>query len=83
MNYTTFKDEVLMYRHPNGEALVSTRAGHKDGRQFVAVTADGFRTDYPHWDTVSSVRWDNPEYFTKGFRNRAASIIFNVRESVA
>lgn len=49
MSYTTFPDEILVYRHRNGETLVTAMVLGK--RSYVAVTRDGFRTDYPyHYD---------------------------------
>jgi hypothetical protein len=76
--YTTFPGERLVYLHRNREALVT--AVTVAGREYVACARDGFRTDYPHryagpasGDT--RVFWDNPEWFTKGFRERAAAAI--------
>lgn len=69
--YTTFPNESLVYRHPNGEVLVTAYTA--TGRAFVAVTKDGYRTDYPVLESLagsSIVRWDNPEWFTKGFRDK-------------
>jgi hypothetical protein len=76
--YTTFPDERLVYRHRNGEALVTAIVLSK--RSYVAVTRDGYRTDYPHtYDGPASndtrVFWDNPEYFTKGFKDKAYKAI--------
>jgi hypothetical protein len=68
---TTFENESLVYKHPNGESLVL--ADMATGRGFVAVTKDGFRTDYPMLRSTgggSITVWDNPEWFTKGFKRK-------------
>lgn len=57
--YTTFKDERIVYVHRNGEALVTALINGK--REYVAVTKDGFRTDYPRDYGMRSIFWDNPE----------------------
>lgn len=75
MALTTYKNEKFIFAAKNGEALVSV--SRENGAPFfVAVTRDGFRTDYPMWDGVSMVRWDHPEWFTKAFRARVARYIF-------
>lgn len=75
MTHTTFPNEEVLLTMPNGEVLVRTDALHRLGKQFVAVTRDGFRTDYPYFDTVRTTCWDNPEWFTKKFIERASRII--------
>ena len=74
--YTTFADEKLVYLHRNGEALVTATIAGK--REYVAATKDGYRTDYPYMypnDDTHTVYWDNPEWFTKGFKNKAIKSI--------
>lgn len=74
--FTTFPNEELLYEHPNGEALVA--ADTATGRAFVAVTKDGYRTDYPVFERLSgssTTRWDNPEWFTKGFREKCLRVM--------
>ena len=73
--YSTFPDESLVYLHRNGEALVTATIAGK--RSYVAVTRDGFRTDYPccYYGNDPRVFWDNPEYFTKGFRDRVFKLV--------
>jgi hypothetical protein len=78
MAYSTFPDEKLVYLHRNGEALVSATIQGK--RSYVAVTRDRFKTDYPyHYDGPASnddrVFWDNPEWFTKGFKEKVAKLV--------
>ncbi len=71
--YTTFADEKLVYLHRNGEVLVTaTIHGY---RVYVAVTKDGYRTDYPIDIGKGQVSWDNPEWFTNGFKNKAIKAI--------
>lgn len=79
MPFTTFQNEQLLYQHPNGEVLVI--ADTAMGRSFVAVTKDGFRTDYPIFERLagsSTTRWDNPEWFTKGFRDKVLRVMLVV-----
>ena len=71
--YTTFEDERAVYVHPNGEALVTATINGK--RDYVAATKDGFRTDYPIDYGNGQVGWDNPEWFTQGFKKRARTAI--------
>lgn len=78
MKYTTFPDERLVYVHRNGEALVTAIVLEK--RSYIAVTRDGFRTDYPYcYDGSASadarIFWDNPEWFTQGFKAKAYKAI--------
>jgi hypothetical protein len=79
MAYTTFPNEKVLVQ-ANGCTLVECDALHRPGRQYVAVTRDGFRTDYPHWDGVSHVVWDNPEWFPVTFREKAGRAIFDARK---
>ena len=72
MQYTSFASESLLYLHRNNEALCEVVTAN--GRQYCAVTKDGYRTDWPTFDG-QTVRWDNPEWFTKGFKVRAARIV--------
>jgi hypothetical protein len=71
--YTTFEDEQVVYVHPNGEALVTATINGK--REYVAATKDGFRTDYPIDSGTGQVEWDNPEWFTDGFKSKARKAI--------
>ena len=71
--YTTFADERAVYVAANGEALVTaTIHGY---RVYVAATKDGYRTDYPIDIGKGQVSWDNPEWFTKGFKDAAHAAI--------
>ena len=77
--YTTFADEKLVYLHKNGEALVTATMAD-DHRAYVAATRDGYRTDYPYTysgpaSNDDRVFWDNPEWFTKGFKTRVAKLV--------
>lgn len=71
--YTTFEDERAVYVHRNGEALVTVTINGT--RVYVAVTKDGFRTDYPIDYGTGQVGWDNPEWFTAGFKSNARKAI--------
>jgi hypothetical protein len=71
--YTTFEDECAVYVHRNGEALVTATINGQ--RSYVAATKDGFRTDYPINYGTGQVGWDNPEWFTKGFKDKARKAI--------
>ena len=71
--YTTFEDEQLVFALPNGEALVTATIHGK--REYVAATKDGFRTDYPIDYGNGQIGWDNPEWFTEGFKSKARSAI--------
>ena len=71
--YTTFEDERVVYVHSNGEALVTATINGK--REYVAATKDGFRTDYPIDYGTGQIGWDNPEWFTKGFKSAARKAI--------
>jgi hypothetical protein len=77
MAYTTFPNEKVLVQS-NGCTLVECDALHRPGRQYVAVTRDGFRTDYPHWNGTY-VGWDNPEWFPVTFREKAGRAIFDAR----
>lgn len=80
MKYTTFPNETLLYKHPNGEALVM--ADTVSGRSFIAVTQDGFLTDYPVLERLSgscTTRWNNPEWFTKGFREKCLKVMLRYK----
>jgi len=75
VDYTTYPDETVIYTHSNGEVLCEVEGRLEPHRKFfVAVTKDGFCTDYPLW-TGTGVVWDNPERFTKAFRIAATNAI--------
>jgi hypothetical protein len=78
MAYTTFRNEKVLVQS-DGCTLVECDAAHRPGRQYVAITANGMRTDYPHWDGVNAVRWDDPEWFPISFREKAGRVIFDAR----
>lgn len=69
---TTYLGEKRLLTVGN-EALVSVIRPHtaKQGRMLVAVTRDGYRTDYPIRYDNGSVAFDNPEWFSKRFLMRA------------
>ena len=74
--YTTFPNEELLLRMPNGEVLVA--ADTCTGRAYVAVTKDGYRTDSPVFERLSgstTTRWDNPEWFTKRFKQLCLKVM--------
>jgi len=76
--FTTFADERLVYLHRNGEALVTATIAGK--RSYVACTCDGYRTDYPYTylgpaSADERVFWDNPEWFTNGFKVKVAKLV--------
>lgn len=73
-NITTFPDEEILLQMPNGEALVHAYFPGTKRHGYVAVTKDGFRTDYPLF-IGGKVFWDNPEWFTNKFRDKAAEQI--------
>lgn len=82
--YTTFPDEILVYLHRNGEALVTANIQGK--RSYVAVTRDGYRTDYPYQyngpaSNDTRVFWDNPEWFTQGFKAQVIKAV-NARKGL-
>ena len=71
---TTYTGETRVFTLGN-ECLVSVLRSNGWGgrdRMLVAVTKDGYRTDYPIAYDSGSIGWDTPEYFTKRFRERAA-----------
>jgi hypothetical protein len=78
MAYTTFKNEKALLQS-DGCTLVECDAAHRAGRQYVAVTQDGINTDYPHWNGVDRVVWDNSERFPVTFREKAARLIHAAR----
>jgi len=93
---TTYIGEKRLFTLGN-ECLVSVIRPHTCGkaRMLVAVTADGYRTDYPIWYgdaspesreipgfSRSRIGWDNPEWFTKRFRERAARHIVRFHREV-
>jgi hypothetical protein len=75
---TSFNNEKLIFSR-NGESLVQVddaRPANKGKRMYVAVTKDGFRTDYP-LSNGKRVTWDNPEMFSSQFRKQAEMAILN------
>ena len=60
-------EEVVLRLAPDGGLAMADMVG---GRQYVAVTADGYRTDYPIMHDDGRVYWDNPEWFPKSFREK-------------
>lgn len=69
---TTYANETRVFTLGR-EALVSVARPDTCGkaRMLVAVTRDGFRTDYPRAYWNGTVGWDSPELFSKRFRERA------------
>lgn len=68
MKSTTFENEVECITH-NHEKLVLADVRGK--RTFVAVTRDGFRTDFPIFYTHNrSTAWDHPEWFSRKFKDK-------------
>src|SRR5208282_4260104 len=56
---------------PSGEVLV--KGDTAQGRRYVAITADGYLTDYPlMYDHNKQVVWDNPEWFSEEFKASVA-----------
>lgn len=75
-NLTTFANETRLLS-VGRETLVEVdcaRPSQKGKRMFVAVTRDGFRTDYPYCQFApeNRVLWSNPEWFSRRFRERVA-----------
>lgn len=71
---TTFRGEKRLYTY-NKEALVEVDRPDSIARMLVAVTRDGYRTDYPILYDSGKVGWDHPEWFSKGFLAGAAKLI--------
>lgn len=69
---TAFANEQVVFALPSGEALVTVdrQTGDGDPRMLVAVTADGFRTDYPIQYDNGNLGWDNPEWFSDEFKDK-------------
>lgn len=63
--YTGFPEEKLLIFFI-GEVLVQARTSF--GLELIAVSDNGFNTDYPKWENSKVVRWDNPEYFSEEFK---------------
>jgi len=74
-NVTTFANEKRLLT-VGRECLVEVdKAAGAPGRMLVAVTRDGFRTDYPITYESGAVAYDNPELFSKRFKERAKRFI--------
>lgn len=71
-NLTTFIGEKRLLTVGN-EALVSVIRPNtsNQARMLVAITCDGFRTDYPIAYDSGKIGWDNPEWFGERFKERA------------
>ncbi len=83
MSLTTFQNEKIILKH-NGETLVEVddaRPANKGKRMVVAVTRDRLRTDYPVF-YGKIVTWDNPEWFSKGFKLRVSKYSQKERENI-
>lgn len=71
-NLTTFACEQRVLT-VGREALVSANLPvGLSGRMLVAITRDGFRTDYPMAYDSGRVVYDHPEWFSRRFKERAA-----------
>ena len=82
---TAFANEITLLR-VGRETLVEVDCAlpsNKGRRMFVAVTRDGFRTDYPYCEFApeNRVLWDNPEWFSKRFRVRVARKISRIKSA--
>ena len=74
--FTTFENETVLYRRGK-LALVQVddgRANNAGKRMY--VVSDRVRTDYPmFYEHDGQVRWDNPEYWPKAFRDAVGNVI--------
>ncbi len=65
MKHTTFDNEKHIFSHAlNGEHLVTAIVSGKE----VYVATNGFQTDYPVPRDSYTLQWENPEYFSEGFK---------------
>ncbi len=65
MKHTTFENEKHIFSHAlNGEHLVTATVLGKE----VYVVSNGLQTDYPIPTDSHTIQWENPEFFSEGFK---------------
>jgi hypothetical protein len=74
--YTTFADEQLVLKVGRAALVTATIHGR---RAYVAAAANGYNTDYPLNYGTGQVGWNNPEFFSKRFLDRARKAILKGR----
>lgn len=71
-NLTTFAGERRVLTIGREALVCVKRPAGQMGHMLVAITRDGFRTDYPMAYDSGQVVYNHPEWFSRRFKERAA-----------